>query len=679
MITHSVTVKDRVIGYPHNERVISRNVQVDAIAATFDAEWAATTSVLAVFTNGKTVMRVDAGYKSGKATVTVPWEVLADDGMLYVSFVGYLPGNSRIVTERMKRPFIVERGGDVDGGAAASPSPDVIQTAMADAAEATAKATDAAKTADSAAQSANASSIAAEKAADAANKAAAKAETAVGPQGPKGDKGDAGPEGPQGPQGPKGDTGPAGGPKGDTGPQGPAGPEGPQGPKGDVGPAGPEGPQGPKGEKGDVGPAGGPKGDKGDAGPEGPQGPKGETGPAGPPGDKGDTGPAGPEGPQGPKGDVGPAGPEGPQGPKGEKGDVGEAGPEGPTGPQGLQGDKGDAGPEGPQGPKGETGPQGPQGDKGDVGPAGPQGIQGDVGPAGPQGPKGDKGDTGPAGPEGPQGPQGPKGESELPSGVHKGRNLADVLAAEIGDGENLYDALHRRVTSGNYTGLHVGDYFEEQLPGNKISGIASQYSVRFVLAHFDPYYRCGDKPKGHHIAFAASAPISVEEYSGINIVTYLKWNTTDTNQGTASVKSPYLASYLHAWEKKFETCLPETLTKYILTHRTLLEERYSSSGKLKESTMKTYYDVGKIWSPSEVEVCGFPVLCNPSFGVGMDRQFDLFRSSEHLVGDRSSWWLRSIPSGTDAYACCVMPSGYVGRFLTTQATTRPRPCFLFG
>lgn len=180
MITHSVTVQGRVIGYPHNERVISRNVQVDAIAATFDAEWAAATSVLAVFTNGKAVVRVDAGYKSGKATVTVPWEVLADDGILYVSFVGYLPGNARIVTERMKRPFLVERGGEVDGGAAASPSPDVIQTAMADAAAATAKATAAAASANSAAQSANANSAAANSAADAASKAAQQASAAAG-------------------------------------------------------------------------------------------------------------------------------------------------------------------------------------------------------------------------------------------------------------------------------------------------------------------------------------------------------------------------------------------------------------------------------------------------------------------------------------------------------------------
>ena len=179
MITHSVTVKDRVIGYPHNERVISRNVQVDAIAATFDAEWAAATSVLAVFTNGKAVVRVDAGYKSGKATVTVPWEVLADDGMLYVSFVGYLPGNARIVTERMKRPFIVERGGEVDGGAAANPSPDVIQTALADAAAATAKATSAAASANSAATDANKAASSVNDAKDAASKAAASANAAA--------------------------------------------------------------------------------------------------------------------------------------------------------------------------------------------------------------------------------------------------------------------------------------------------------------------------------------------------------------------------------------------------------------------------------------------------------------------------------------------------------------------
>ena len=171
MLTHNVTVKDRVIGYPHNERVISRNVHVDAIAATFDDEWSETTSVLAVFTNGKTVIRVDAGYASGKATVTVPWEVLADDGMLYVSFVGYLADNSRIVTERMKRPFIVERGGDVDGGDAANPSPDVIQTAMAEAAAATKAANAAAGKADDAAASATEFALKANAAAEAANSA----------------------------------------------------------------------------------------------------------------------------------------------------------------------------------------------------------------------------------------------------------------------------------------------------------------------------------------------------------------------------------------------------------------------------------------------------------------------------------------------------------------------------
>lgn len=172
MLTHNVTVKDRVIGYPHNEHVISRNVRVDAIEATFDDEWSETTSVLAVFTNGKTVIRVDAGYESGKATVTVPWEVLADDGMVYVSFVGYLADDSRIVTERMKRPFIVERGGEVDGGDAAKPSPDVIQTAMAEAAAATKAANTAAGKADDAAASATESALKANSAAVAANDAA---------------------------------------------------------------------------------------------------------------------------------------------------------------------------------------------------------------------------------------------------------------------------------------------------------------------------------------------------------------------------------------------------------------------------------------------------------------------------------------------------------------------------
>lgn len=214
--------------------------------------------------------------------------------------------------------------------------------------------------------------------------------------------------------------------------------------------------------------------------------------------------------------------------------------------------------------------------------------------------------------------------------GKYGGQNIATILAGEIGSG-SVYDALHKRAANGNFVGLRVGDYID--VPLVSASGVAAQQSVRFLLAHFDPYYCCGDSSKGHHIAFVASAPIAVAKtVTGVANDSYLMWNTANTNQGTADVKNPYLNSNLKAWEKLFEACLPEGLTKYLLTQRVLLEERYSVSGALGDSNSWSWQDIGKVWSPSEMEVYGCPVWGTKGYGVGFDCQFDLFRDTAHRL-----------------------------------------------
>ena len=72
-----------------------------------------------------------------------------------------------------------------------------------------------------------------------------------------------------------------------------------------------------------------------------------------------------------------------------------------------LQGAKGDTGPQGPQGVPGEKGDPGEKGEKGDTGATGPQGVQGIQGIPGEKGDKGDKGDTGATGATGPTGATG--------------------------------------------------------------------------------------------------------------------------------------------------------------------------------------------------------------------------------------------------------------------------------
>lgn len=177
MKTHNVTVAERVIVHPHNERAISRNVKTDTLHAEFDDEWKSANSWIAVFSNGSTVKRISMTIANGEATVTIPWECLERPGALYVSFVGYLSDNARIVTQKMTRPFLVVEGGEVDGGAAADPSPDVVMEALAAVNESKASAADAEASAKASAGAANesaASAAAAKTSAESAERSASK-------------------------------------------------------------------------------------------------------------------------------------------------------------------------------------------------------------------------------------------------------------------------------------------------------------------------------------------------------------------------------------------------------------------------------------------------------------------------------------------------------------------------
>ncbi|WP_449134961.1 DUF6273 domain-containing protein [Senegalimassilia anaerobia] len=262
--------------------------------------------------------------------------------------------------------------------------------------------------------------------------------------------------------------------------------------------------------------------------------------------------------------------------------------------------------------------------------------------------------------------------------GKYGGQSIAAILAGEIGSG-TVYDALHKRIAAANFAGLRVGDYLD--VPLVSASGVAGQQSVRFIIAHIDPYLWCDDRGKGHHIAFVASAPIAVSSsYAGVANSSYLPWNATNTNQGTADVKNPYLCSQLKGWETAFEACLPEGLTKYLLTQRVLLEERYSASGAINDSNSWSWQDIGKVWSLSEMEVYGCPVWGTPGWSVGFDCQFDLFHDTAHRInGTRCRWWLRSVASGSASGVCSVGSDGSAGYYSATGTWVRPRPGFLFG
>ena len=256
------------------------------------------------------------------------------------------------------------------------------------------------------------------------------------------------------------------------------------------------------------------------------------------------------------------------------------------------------------------------------------------------------------------------------------GRSLASVFANEIGS-TDIYTWLRNRARNANFAGLRIGDYID--VPITAGANVPSQ-TVRYRIGAIDHYYQCGDTAKGHHIVMVPLAPVSVTGDKASN-TSYLQWRDTNDNNGTAEEKHPYLCSKLHDWEiNDFLPALPSTLQSAILSQRVLLEERYSSSGNLTEASGWSWADLGKIWSPSEMEVYGCPVWGSKGYSVGFDSQFPIFTdTASRIAGARVSWWLRSVMGGSSSYACDVSSSGLASLTAPTDGWLRPLPCFLLG
>ena len=259
---------------------------------------------------------------------------------------------------------------------------------------------------------------------------------------------------------------------------------------------------------------------------------------------------------------------------------------------------------------------------------------------------------------------------------TYDGRSIASVFAGEIGS-QNVWTWLQKRVKAENFAGLRIGDYIDVQV--NEGANVPAQ-TVRYAIAAIDPYFQCGDTAMGHHIVMMPKATVAVKGDKAVN-GSYIKWRDTADNNGTADAKCPYLNSLLHDWEiNDYLPSLPTEVQAVIKAHRVLLEERYSSSGKLTEPSGWSWQDLGKIWSLSEVEVYGLNAWSKPGYGTGFDCQFPIFKQTkDRIMGGRISWWLRSVSGSSSSGVCCVYGYGYADCDTPTYDWVRPRPCFLVG
>ena len=244
-------------------------------------------------------------------------------------------------------------------------------------------------------------------------------------------------------------------------------------------------------------------------------------------------------------------------------------------------------------------------------------------------------------------------------NGLYKGRDLTVVFADEIAKFSDAWAWIKSRITAGNYTGIYVGDYIPITMKNER---------VEMQVAGIDVYTRTTDQDLGHHIDF-----ISRDCFSET-----VQWNTTNNNNGNAESAYPYMVSNLHKWlEETLYGYLPQAVKNQIVTKRSLMEQRYSASGALTDSTTWGWQDIGKLWVPHEYEVFGAVVWGTQGWSEGQALQYPIFansylnriKSAGH-GGSRCHWWLVSVRSGDSTDACNV---GRNGAADTWGASNAPR------
>lgn len=262
-------------------------------------------------------------------------------------------------------------------------------------------------------------------------------------------------------------------------------------------------------------------------------------------------------------------------------------------------------------------------------------------------------------------------------SGIYAGRSLITILGASGFD--DAVSKLHAKVSKGDFTGLRVMDYLDVT---PTVSTVNKGNSMRYRIGQMDYNYSYGDTATPHNVIMVPDAPVDMTGSTYAVNTSYIPWNTTSTNNGTADEANPYLASNLHKWELgDFLSALPTSLQDVLKSPRKILETRYSESAALTDSTSWAWKDLGKVFSLSETEVYGQCVWGTKGWSVGCDEQVDIFRKLRRrgMRSSRSSWWLRSVSSGSSSSVAFVNATGPASRTDATSGGFRPLPCFLVG
>ena len=230
---------------------------------------------------------------------------------------------------------------------------------------------------------------------------------------------------------------------------------------------------------------------------------------------------------------------------------------------------------------------------------------------------------------------------------LYEGRELSEYTWAQ----------LKTKCQNADFSDLRVGDYKTITLTDGEV--------VKMQIAGIDTYYKSGVPSNRdfipHHIDWISIDCLYNKSFS---------WNNTDNNNGNSTSPCPWLASDIcSGLNNKIYPTLPADVRAVIKNKKTKLEVRYSSSGKLTDSTRLDWKEMGNLWLPSEYEVFGSIIFGTKVYSQGQAVQYPLFanscihrikRTGSEQQDANNGWWLATVASGNSTNCCYVTPEGDV-------------------
>ena len=287
---------------------------------------------------------------------------------------------------------------------------------------------------------------------------------------------------------------------------------------------------------------------------------------------------------------------------------------------------------------------------------------------------------------------------------LYNGVDLSVKFANEIALHNNIYEWLENRKNTGNFKGIHVGDFFYVPINAGTVNGVQiNANNIRCRIVGINTYKQCGDQVVGNMFY------IDSDHCFGP-----FMWNPEANNNGTSNNPNPFKASMAYAVlngvnnydatsgynkVKHGANCanagilqlLPAELRAVMKTKRNILDKRYSSSGLITGSTDWGWDDEPLLTLRNEVEIYGAQFKGNTCQTAGwwnpennLSIQFPWYANNcEHRIKytagsntSRCAWWLSSVASNHTSNVCLVHGNGTANSYSATNTTVYLPLCF---